>query len=99
MSANSAENQSGGGHAGACGNEHMLDFVNLVDRCTAQLPHALGDSVHPVDVGLAELSAVGVDRQTPADLDRPIGDEVLGLPLAAKPNSSNWINVNGVEWS
>jgi hypothetical protein len=52
-----------------------------------------------VDVRLAELFAVGVDRQTPADPDRVIGNEVLRLPLPQNPRSSNWIHVNGVKWS
>jgi hypothetical protein len=42
-----------------------------------------------VDVGLAELAAVGVDRRPSADLDRAVGNEVLGLAPAANPNYSN----------
>jgi hypothetical protein len=37
-----------------------------------------------VDVGLAELAAVGVDRQPAAELDRAVADEVLGLAAAAE---------------
>lgn len=49
----------------------------------------LGDAVHAVDVGLTELTAVGVDGQAPAYLDGTVGDEVLGLPRPQNPNSSN----------
>ena len=38
-----------------------------------------------MDISLAELAAVSVDRQPSADLDRTVGDEVLGLALAAEP--------------
>ncbi len=78
------EDQSGGRHARSSGDQHMLDAVDLVDRGTPQLAHALGDAVHAVDVGLAELPAVGVDRQPPADLDGAAGNEVLGLALTAE---------------
>ncbi len=44
-----------------------------------------GDAVHPVDVRLAELAAVGVDRQAATELDGAVGDEVLGLALRAEP--------------
>ena len=62
----------------------MLDVVDLVHRGPAQLPHTFGDAVHTVDVGLAELAAVGVDRQPAADLDRSVFDVVLGLTLTAE---------------
>ena len=57
----------------------MLNLGDLVNRRSAQLTHALRDAVHAVDVGLAELTAMGVDRQPPADLDRAVGDVVLRL--------------------
>ena len=66
-----------GRHAGAGRHEHVLDAVDLVDRGAAELTHALGDAVHAVDVRLAELPAVRVEREPAADLDRAVGDEVL----------------------
>jgi hypothetical protein len=48
----------------------------------------LGETVHAVGVGLAELAAVDIDRQAPADLDRVIGNEVCRFSLAAESNSS-----------
>ena len=63
----------------------MLNGVDLVHRGAAQLPHTFGDAVHAVDVGLAELAAVSIDRQPAADLDRTVFDVVLGLTLAAEP--------------
>ena len=62
----------------------MLYVLHLVDRRTPQLTHTFGDAVHPVDVRLAELAAVRVDRQPAADLDGTAGDEVLGVALAAE---------------
>ncbi len=63
----------------------MLNIRHRVHRRPPQLPYALGDSVHAVNVGLTELSAVRVDRQPPADLDRTVGDEVFGLTSTAEP--------------
>ena len=80
-----SQDEARGRHAGTGGDEHVLDVGHLVHRRAAQLAHALGDAVHAVDVGLAELAAVGVDRQPAADLDRAVGDEVLGLAPAAEP--------------
>ena len=62
----------------------MLDIRNLVDRRSAELADAFGDAVHAVNVGLTELTAMGVDGQPAADFDRTVGDEVLGLALAAE---------------
>src|SRR4051794_20579055 len=78
------QDESAGGYAGAGGDEHVLDVGNLVDRRTAQLPDRLRDAVHAVQVGLAELAAVGVERQPPAELDRAVGDEVLRLAALAE---------------
>ena len=39
----------------------MFDAVDLIHRTSAKLTDALGDAVHPVDICLAELAAVGVD--------------------------------------
>jgi hypothetical protein len=61
----------------------MLDIGHLVDGRAAELSHAFRDAVHPVNVGLTELAAVRVDRQPAADLDRPVGDEVLCLTPAS----------------
>src|SRR6185369_9158865 len=80
----SAQDQARGRYPGAGGDEHMLDIVDLVDRGSAQLPYTLRDAVHAVDVGLTELTAVGVDRQPATDLDGAAGDEVLGLTRAAE---------------
>jgi hypothetical protein len=50
-----------------------------------KLTDAFGDAVHAVDVRLAQLAAVGVDRQPATDLDRTVGDEVFRLTLVAEP--------------
>src|SRR3954469_13761107 len=74
-----AEHQGTGRDARAAGDQHVLGAGDLVDRRPADLPHAFGDAVHAVQVGLAELPAVGVDRQPAADLDPAVGNEVLRL--------------------
>ena len=66
----SAENKTRCRHAGTGGDEHMLDIIDLVDRRSAQLPHTLGNAIHPMDISLTELATVSVDRQPPADFDR-----------------------------
>ena len=58
----SAQNQARSRHTGARRHQYMLDVVHLVHRGAAQLADPLGDTVHTVDVSLAELAAVGVDR-------------------------------------
>ena len=63
----------------------MFDIGNRVHRRAAKLPNAFGDAVHAVDIGLTELTTMGVDRQPAADLDRTVGDEVLGVAFAAEP--------------
>ena len=63
-SAVDAQDQPTGRHAGADGDQHVVHLGHLVDRGAPHLAHALGDAVHPVQVGLAQLPAVGVDRQS-----------------------------------
>src|SRR6478672_4026601 len=78
------EDEARGGDAGAGGDEDVLGVGDLVDRRAADLADRLGDAVHAVDVGLAELTAVGVQGQPAADLDRAVGDERGGLAPAAE---------------
>lgn len=59
----------------------------------------LRDAVHAMDVGFAELTAVGVDGQPPAHLDRAVGDEVFRFALAAESQLLQLNQVNGVKWS
>src|SRR5437588_250047 len=79
-----AEDQAAGRHAGAGGDQHVVHAGDLVDRSAADLAHGLGDAVHAVDVRLAELSAVRVERQPAVQLDRAVGDEVPGLAARAE---------------
>src|SRR5581483_12282171 len=72
-----AEDQGAGGHHGAGGDEDVLHVVGLVRRGSPDQADALGDPVHAVDVGLAELTAVGVDRQPAPELDVAVAHEVL----------------------
>src|SRR5262245_34799814 len=74
------EDQSAGRHAGARGHEDRTVAGYLIDRRASDLPDRFGDPVHAVDVGLAELTAVRVERQPSAHLDRAIGDEMPCLP-------------------
>ncbi len=59
-------------------------FLRLIDRGAADQPHAFVHAVHAVDVGLAELPAVGVARQAAADFEVAVLDEVLGLAAACR---------------
>ena len=61
---------------------------NGVDLVVGGAPHladTFGDAVHPVDVGLAEQAAVGVDRQLAAERKALDRREVLGLATTAEP--------------
>ena len=62
----------------------MLDVLDLVHRRAAELPDRLGDAVHAVDVRLADLPAVGVHRQPPAQLEPALPHHVLRLAPAAE---------------
>src|SRR5207302_7818165 len=73
------QDQAAGGDAGARGDQDRAVAGNLIDRGAADLADRLGDAVHAVDVGLAELAAVRVDGQAAAQLDRAARDEVPGL--------------------
>src|SRR4029077_10187400 len=80
----SGQDQAAGGDAGACGNQDRTVAGDLVDRGAADLADRLGDAVHAVDVGLAELAAVWVAGHPAAHLDRAAGDEVPGLAASAE---------------
>src|SRR5256885_15800816 len=79
-----AEQQGARGHAGSGGDEHVLDPVDLVHRRAPHLAHAFGDAVHAVDVRLAELATVRVDREAAAELDVAVAEELLGLAPRAE---------------
>ena len=66
----------------------MLDVGNLIDRRPPQLTHALGDTVHTVDVGLTELTAVGIEGQSAADLYGPSAMN----PCLTRPQNTNSSN-------
>src|SRR5215470_12651890 len=57
------QDQAAGGDARPRGDDDVLDAGDLVHGAAAHLAHRLGDPVHAVDVGLAELAAVRVDRE------------------------------------
>src|SRR5690349_7027477 len=80
----SGQDQAAGGDAGARGDQDRAVAGDLVDRGAADLADRFGDAVHAVDVGLAELAAVRVDRQAAAQLDGVAGDEVPGLAAPAE---------------
>src|SRR5271163_4307846 len=67
MSSVGREDESAGRNPGAGRDKNVFDVVDLVVRRAADLAHPLGDAVHAVDVRLAQQSAVGVDRQAPAN--------------------------------
>src|ERR1700755_352418 len=81
---NTGQEQAAGGDAGARGDQDGAVAGDLVDRGAADLADRLGDAVHAVDIGLAELAAVRVERQPAAQLDRAAGDEVPGLAARAE---------------
>ena len=66
------------------GDEAHLGTFHLVRRRAADLADALDDVVHPVDVALREVTAAGVDRDRPAELDLAGGDERPALALLAE---------------
>jgi len=57
-----AENDPARRYARARGHQHVLDARYLIGRAAADLADAFGDSVHAVDIGLAELTTMGVER-------------------------------------
>src|SRR3954447_16308589 len=69
------EDQGAGRHAGAGRDQDRSGAGDLVDGGLPDLAYRLGDAVHAVDVGLAELAAVWVDRQSAAEFDGAARDE------------------------
>lgn len=84
------ENQTAGRNAGAGGNERVLHAGHLVYRTAAHLPRPFRNTVEAMDIGLSDLSTMGVDRKLAAARNMTITDEILGLAASAKPNSSSW---------
>src|SRR5690606_12890703 len=66
------------------GDEHGTGIGDLIGRRAADLAHGLGDTVHAVDVGLPQLSAVRVQGQVTVEADPAVGDEVLRLAARAE---------------
>jgi hypothetical protein len=62
-SSGGAEDQGAGWYPWPGRDKHMLDPGDLVHRSPPKLAHSLGQPIHAMDVGLAELSSVGVDRK------------------------------------
>src|SRR5690348_14036166 len=79
-----AEDERAGWNARAGGDEHVLDSVDLVHRRAPHLTHSFGDAVHAVDVRLAQLAPVRVDREPAAELDVAVAEELLGLAPPAE---------------
>src|SRR4029077_85274 len=78
------QDEAARGNASTGGGQDRAGAGALVDRGAADLADRLGDAVHAVNVGLAELAAVRVERQATAHFDGAVGDEVPGLPGAAE---------------
>src|SRR5262252_7415746 len=66
------EDEAARRHAGPRRDQHVRDVGDLVHRRAADLTNGLRHAVHAVDVRLAELAAVRVERQGAADLDVPV---------------------------
>ena len=62
---------------------HVLDVVDLVHRGAPHLTDALGDPVHAVQVGLAQLAAVGVAGEVAAVREVVVVDEGHALARLA----------------
>jgi len=81
------------------GDDHVLNVVGLVDGGAADLADGLGDAVHPVDVRLAQLTPVRIDRNRPPSSMPPSEMNSFASPRPQKPSSSSWTSTNGVKWS
>lgn len=60
------EDQAAGRDASARRDEHRPVAWHLIHRRAAELAHRFGDAVHSVQVALAQLAAVRIQRQPPA---------------------------------
>src|SRR6266852_9187036 len=74
-----SEDQTARRHAGPGTDNDVADILHLITRGSAHLADPFRDPVHAVNISLAELSAMGIDRQAPADLDVALADEVFRL--------------------
>src|ERR1044072_4959146 len=73
-----AEEKPGCRYPGACGDQCAGGVRHLVDGGAAYLADGLRYPVHPVQIGLAELATVGVERQ------RALGDASRRLASSAE---------------
>src|SRR5262249_16126216 len=80
-----AEDQRAGRPAGAGSHAHVLDPVDQLHRRGGDLADGVGDAVHAVDVCLAQLAAVHVDRKPATELDVAVPEELLGLAARTEP--------------
>src|SRR6266508_2725094 len=78
------ENQPAGGNAGSGRDQYVCRSGHLIHRAAPDLACGLGDAVHSVQVRLAQLAAVGVDRKAPTHLDGAVGDELARLAASAE---------------
>ena len=83
-SAVAGQDRRAGGHRSGCGYQHVVYVGGLVGGGAPHQAHPFRDPVQAVDVGLADLAAVGVDRQASAQLDVAVLDEVPGLATLAE---------------
>lgn len=72
------EDERAGGDPGARRHQDRAVARYPVDGGAADLPDPLGDAVHAVDAGLAELAVVRVHRQPTTEFDPAVGDERRG---------------------
>src|SRR3954453_2297058 len=79
-----AQDQTTGRHARPGRDDHVIDLVGLARRRAPHQAHRLSHAVDAVDVGLAQLSSVGVRGETTVQLQVAVGDEVPGLTPSAE---------------
>src|SRR5699024_10689437 len=80
----SAEDQRACRHSGAGADEGVVDVGGLVGGTTPDLAHSLGDAVHSVDVCLAELSSVCIQRSRRVHLAEAVGQQIGGFAGTAE---------------
>ena len=79
-----AGRNSAGGDAGTGSDQDGAVAGDLVDSRAADLADRLGDAVHAVNVRLAQLAAVRVEREPAAELNGTAGEKRPGLAALAK---------------
>jgi hypothetical protein len=93
----STEEQTRSRHTSPSGYKDVADIWDLVDR-RATRRRALGDAVHPLDVGLAEVPAMSIERRPAAESSSMMPSKMKRCPGKSPGASVRRVEILGDRW-